>query len=702
MSEGILYGDYYLLGRLAAGGMAEVYLGKSLTPKESGQLLAIKRMLPRLSEDLTFVSMFMDEARIASSLSHPNICRLFDEGQHENQLYLAMEFIHGKDLRVVRRRSRKRGEPVPFRIVAFVAAKIAEALEYAHTLTDDADQPQSIVHRDVSPQNILLSYDGSPKLIDFGIAKAKDRLVQTRVGVVKGKFTYMSPEQATGMPLDHRADIFSLGVVLYELLTGQLPFKGSSDLSTLKRIARAECAPPRELNDTIPARLASVVTRAMSREPDDRYATAGEMAIDLHRHLADERRELTESVLSSYMRRLFRDDYIGEMARIKAFNAVVPPKQTAALQASKSRRTSDTVAAPSQFLAAGYDDVPSDPGAPEDSQLRFDTRELDDAIVTLAEKEIADAVEIEAFDDKTQATKPGDWDRAPGTDEVANPFDEPEELSADEFEPLEVEADEVESIDDDPVKPTITEPNPVLDPGPSDFSDDASGHFGAKTVEYRIPVEALISGEHNEFDEEKPTSTLKPTEIGDLLAHAQIVSELDPEPAEDGVVPTGEQDGIGTQPLTDDEVDSMVEAAQAHDEEEEVIDSFEAVPIDEDFDDIASGVMEIPPEDTDVGDDFDIDIEGDEEEGEGEGEEEGEGEGIAEAATVLEGSGSSKLGGTDPGPVDSIDSDARSISGRRLLTATEIAILVLAAALGTALVVGAYLYAMGELPFGVI
>jgi serine/threonine protein kinase len=241
--EGIKFGRYWLLGHLNSGGMAEVFLAKDDAPSAHARLLAVKRMLPRLSTETDFVSMFSDEARIASGLSHPNICRIYEQGQVDRQLFIAMEFIHGKDLKIVYRRSRRRGEPVPWRISAFVVSKIAHALECAHTRTNERGESENIVHRDVSPQNILISYDGVAKLIDFGVAKARDRIARTHVGVVKGKSAYMSPEQATGGALDGRSDLFSLGVVLYQLLTNRMPFGGSSDLSTLKKIARGEYRP---------------------------------------------------------------------------------------------------------------------------------------------------------------------------------------------------------------------------------------------------------------------------------------------------------------------------------------------------------------------------------------------------------------------------------------------------------------------------
>lgn len=325
MSRGILYGSYFLVGRLNRGGMAEVFLGKRVGTSAPDTLLAVKRMRTELAGDTTFVKMFLDEARIAGRLQHANICRLYEQGQHGDEVYLAMEFIHGKDLRAVARRAAQRGERIPARVVALVLLRIAEALHYAHTRETRPGEPEGIVHRDVSPQNILIGYDGIPKLIDFGIAKAKDRLARTQVGVLKGKFAYMAPEQATGASVDARTDIFSLGVVLYEMLAGALPFRGASDFSTLQHIARCQYRPPQELAPETPRDLARIVQRALVRSPDERYVDADAMAKDLRKYLASDSRPMNETTLSAYMRKLFRDDYIRETGHIREYLAIATP-----------------------------------------------------------------------------------------------------------------------------------------------------------------------------------------------------------------------------------------------------------------------------------------------------------------------------------------------------------------------------------------
>jgi len=319
-----------------------VYLARCVRPGESDRLLAIKRTLPEFARDHDFVTMFTDEASIARGLVHPNICRIYDQGRHDDQLFIVMEFIHGKDMKVVQHRCRERKEVIPHRYAAFTAARIAEALDFAHNKTNEHGELENIVHRDVSPQNILISYDGVPKLIDFGIAKAKSRLAQTQVGVLKGKFAYMSPEQAMGKPIDRRTDLFALGVVLYELVTGKSAFKGSSDFSTLQRITQAEYTPPGEINRDLPPALVGIINKALARDRDARYATGRDMAAHLDAYLATEANPPSAAVLSAFMRKLFRDDYVREVSRIKGFLASAVPRSQGAGPAARDVAASGT------------------------------------------------------------------------------------------------------------------------------------------------------------------------------------------------------------------------------------------------------------------------------------------------------------------------------------------------------------------------
>lgn len=325
VSDGVVYGDYFLLGKLAQGGMAEVFLAKGLLPEEQDKLFAVKRTLPHLSEQPNFISMFSDEARIASFLNHPNISRIYRQGEQGHQLYIVMEFIHGKDLRLLCRRARKRHETIPDRYAAFIAARVAEALDNAHQASDDLGKPLGVVHRDVSPQNIIVAYDGVPKLIDFGIAQAKDKLAQTAAGKVKGKFAYMSPEQARGQPLDGRSDLYSLGAVLYEMILGRQPFAADSDMAAMRKAADGAYAPIERDGEEIPTDLIRILRKALAKDPNERYARGVDLAQALDDFLSTCGHTVDDGSVSAYLRKLFREEYIRENAQVRLFLDVVPP-----------------------------------------------------------------------------------------------------------------------------------------------------------------------------------------------------------------------------------------------------------------------------------------------------------------------------------------------------------------------------------------
>jgi serine/threonine protein kinase len=258
-SRPVRFGPYLLLERVATGGMAEVFKAKKAG---AGDFVAIKRILPAIAQDPTFVEMFLDEARIAKELHHPNIARILDMGQVGRSPYLVMEYVYGRDLRAVLQRVRERGERVPAPMACHVMSKVCEGLHHAHDKRDAQGEPLELVHRDVSPQNILVSTAGHVKLIDFGVAKAATKASKTHSGMLKGKLGYMSPEQVRGLPLDRRSDIFAAGIVLYELLTGERLFVGSTDFSTLERIRNVDIQPPSEVAADVPPELERIVLRA--------------------------------------------------------------------------------------------------------------------------------------------------------------------------------------------------------------------------------------------------------------------------------------------------------------------------------------------------------------------------------------------------------------------------------------------------------
>jgi serine/threonine-protein kinase len=275
------YGNYELVRRLATGGMAEIFLARQLGLEGFEKELVIKRILPHLASEAGFIRMFLDEARIAARLNHPNITQIYNLGSQGGTYFIAMEYVEGRDLRGVWKLCEQRDEPMPAHLACYVIAQSAAALHHAHNATNRKGRPLGIVHRDVSPQNILVSDAGAVKVVDFGIAKAADSSTHTRAGVLKGKFAYMSPEQAAGQKIDRRTDIFALGVVLHEMLTGKRLFKRDTDVSTLSAVG--ECRPerPSTLYDELPDDLDDVVLKALRRNPKDRYQDAEELQLAL-------------------------------------------------------------------------------------------------------------------------------------------------------------------------------------------------------------------------------------------------------------------------------------------------------------------------------------------------------------------------------------------------------------------------------------
>ena len=216
------FGKYYLVDKIAVGGMAEIFKAKQFGPGGFEKVLVVKRILSHLSEDPDFVKMFHDEAMISSKLNHSNIVHVYEFGKIRNNYFLAMEYCEGKDLKTVMKKCQELGRPLPIEYAAYIIHEVCKGLDYAHRKKDENDQEMNILHRDISPSNIMISYDeGEVKIADFGIAKAQDASYHTKAGVLKGKFEYMSPEQASGLPVDRRADIYACGIVFYEMLTIQ-------------------------------------------------------------------------------------------------------------------------------------------------------------------------------------------------------------------------------------------------------------------------------------------------------------------------------------------------------------------------------------------------------------------------------------------------------------------------------------------------
>ena len=312
------FGKYQLLERIAVGGMAEVFVAKAFGVEGFERLLAIKKILPTMGEDAEFISMFVDEARIAVQLAHANIVQVLELGKHDDNLYIAMEYISGRDLRQIQERLRKQERKLPVAQACLIVAKVCEALDYAHRKRDARGVPLGIVHRDVSPQNVLVGFEGEVKLIDFGIAKAESRLqkTKTQAGILKGKFAYMSPEQIRGLDVDGRSDIFACGILFWELLAGEKLFTGESDVAILEKIRAGKV--PRQTRP-LPAGLERVIDKALHTEAAQRYQTASDLHDDLCRFALAGDVPMHARHLAQWMRDEFRADHEKEQARMRGW-----------------------------------------------------------------------------------------------------------------------------------------------------------------------------------------------------------------------------------------------------------------------------------------------------------------------------------------------------------------------------------------------
>jgi eukaryotic-like serine/threonine-protein kinase len=279
-------GRYRIVDEIGVGGMASVHLARADGPGGFQKWVAIKRIHRHLAEDETFIRMFLDEARIAARISHPNVAQVFDLGKHRDTYWIAMEYLHGEPLREIIRAVEEGGAPpMGPHIAARLVADAAEGLHAAHELRDKNGKLLNLVHRDVTPHNLFLTYDGAVKVVDFGIAKVTGRLSTTRAGTLKGKLAYMSPEQVRGSAIDRRTDIFALGVVLWELTTSRRLFRMESDLETLERVQACVVPPPSSIIESYPVELEAIVMRALAKDPARRFGSTREMSRALQQYL---------------------------------------------------------------------------------------------------------------------------------------------------------------------------------------------------------------------------------------------------------------------------------------------------------------------------------------------------------------------------------------------------------------------------------
>lgn len=301
----ITLGKYQLLKRIATGGMAEIFVARVSGIPGFEKIVVVKRILPQLASNQEFIQMFLDEARIAATLHHPNIVQMYDIGAVDGNYFISMEYLHGEDIRHLMKALRQKGEGLPLEHALNIIIGMSAGLHYAHEKVGFDGKPLGIVHRDVTPQNVFVTYDGGVKIVDFGIAKASNRAHETRFGTLKGKIPYMSPEQCRSEPLDRRSDIFAIGIMLYELTTGMRLFKGSSEFEVLKKIVEQPIVPPSAVRPGYPAALEAIVLKALAKDKEKRYQTAQELQADLEAFGREHRLVISPIALSAFMQRIF-------------------------------------------------------------------------------------------------------------------------------------------------------------------------------------------------------------------------------------------------------------------------------------------------------------------------------------------------------------------------------------------------------------
>lgn len=314
--DNVRFGKYRLIDRIAVGGMAEIFLAYQVDGEGLERPVVIKRIRPHLSKHATFVKMFLNEARLAAQLNHPNIVQIHDLGKIGESYFIAMEYIFGRDMRKVIPKAEELGIAFPLVYALRIASDVCSGLHYAHKKVDLYGNPLNIVHRDVTPENIFVSFDGTVKLLDFGIAKAANQVEQTRSGELKGKLSYMSPEQCHGRVLDCRSDIFSVGVVLYEWLTGFKLFTGESEVAVMRSITDGKIYAPSYFKADIPEPVEAILMKALEKDRDKRYQTAGEMRAAIDAFLSTYEFTPTPLHLSNFLRQLFHDELQEEQGRL--------------------------------------------------------------------------------------------------------------------------------------------------------------------------------------------------------------------------------------------------------------------------------------------------------------------------------------------------------------------------------------------------
>jgi len=354
----VRFGKFWLAEKIATGGMAEIFKGIGLTPEGKKQILAIKRILPNYSNDEEFVSLLVDEAKIMVQLNHPNIVPIFEFGKVEGAYYIAMDYVEGATIKDLFKRVRDRKEQFTVDMAVHIVREIGQGLAYAHRKVDDRGESLGIVHRDISPANILISFEGEVKIVDFGISKAANQSHNTRIGVIRGKTGYMSPEQTkSGTPMDQRSDIYSLGIIFYELLSGERLFKAKSVPEALRLIREGKIPDIRSLRSEISPNLEKILLKALSVNPEERYQSADELVDALNEYLTrwePGRRPIrvTHTDLIGFLRRYYLSEMSVERDEVTSIQLDVPPYSQEPAQGDFSEVTTKVDPPVRQTIAA--------------------------------------------------------------------------------------------------------------------------------------------------------------------------------------------------------------------------------------------------------------------------------------------------------------------------------------------------------------
>ena len=310
--EGQSFGKYTLLRQIASGGMADIYLARQAGAEGFAKDITIKKIKEQFTKKKSFVKMFQNEAKLAALLSHPNICQIFDLGQVGDSYFIAMEYIQGRDMNRIVNVSNRAGIPFPMEYALKIASNCCEGLYYAHTKTDSSGNPLNIVHRDVTPENIMVSFDGGVKILDFGIAKAGTLFDSEKPGEVRGKLSFLSPEAVRIKDVDHRADIFSLGAVLYEWITGYRLFTGESDESIMRSIVEGKINPPSYFKPDTPRQVETILMKALEKDREKRYQNAWDMQYDIDTFLTQHEFTPSNVHLANFLKQLFKEELDNE------------------------------------------------------------------------------------------------------------------------------------------------------------------------------------------------------------------------------------------------------------------------------------------------------------------------------------------------------------------------------------------------------